>query len=59
MYSCSKCGLGVLVVGLPEPIRACDCKVKKGWFRKAPAPILASVEANLYGRGGVSVGGLR
>jgi hypothetical protein len=26
MYYCSKCGLGVLVANLPEPIRACDCK---------------------------------
>jgi hypothetical protein len=28
MYQCSKCGLGVLVVGLESPIRACNCKVK-------------------------------
>lgn len=26
-YKCSKCGLGVLVTGLPEPIRKCNCTV--------------------------------
>ena len=28
MYTCSKCGLGVLVTGLSTPIRACSCIVK-------------------------------
>lgn len=26
-YKCSKCGLGVLVTGLPIPIRKCKCTV--------------------------------
>lgn len=25
MYTCSKCGKGVLVEGLKEPIRMCNC----------------------------------
>lgn len=25
MYTCSKCGKGVLVVGMESPIRACNC----------------------------------
>lgn len=26
-YKCSKCGLGVFVTGLSEPIRKCNCTV--------------------------------
>lgn len=25
MYQCAKCGMGVLVTNLPQPIRACNC----------------------------------
>jgi len=39
MYKCSKCGLGVLVKDLPEPIRKCNCLVQverkpSGWIEK-------------------------
>lgn len=45
-YKCSECGLGVLVTGLPEPIRKCNCLIAverlpknklekfKSWFGK-------------------------
>ena len=46
MYKCKECGLGVMVTGLPKPIRMCDCKTQverkpkgfietiKSWFGK-------------------------
>jgi len=46
MYKCSKCGKGVLVKDLPEPIRACNCTKADG----TPATITLEVEGNAYGK---------
>lgn len=47
MYSCSKCGRGVLVMvdgkPLPKPIRACNCN----------ATIVANMDSKIEGKGGV------
>lgn len=45
MYSCSKCGLGVVVIPNQPPIKACKCK----------APITASLSGTLNGVGGVKI----
>lgn len=52
MYSCSKCGLGVVVtVGgkpLDKPIRACNCN----------ATIIAGMSSAIEGKSGMNVGGV-
>ena len=53
MYKCSKCGKGVLVTNLPEPIRACNCTqevVLEGVTVTKPAAIIADLEGTAYGR---------
>ena len=47
MYKCSKCGLGILVKDLPEPIRKCNCTKEDG---KTPATIIVDMEGEAYGR---------
>ena len=44
MYKCGKCGLEV-VVTKEATIRACKCK----------APIIASMEATAFGKGGMNI----
>lgn len=52
MYSCSKCGMGVVVVvdnkPLEKPIRACNCN----------ATIIAGMASKIEGRSGMNVGGV-
>lgn len=43
-YTCSKCGLAVIVENVPEPICACTCN----------APIIGEMEATAKGVGGVT-----
>jgi hypothetical protein len=47
MYSCAKCGRGVLVVvegkPLPKPIKACNCN----------AAIVANMSSKIEGKGGI------
>lgn len=53
MYKCSKCGKGVLVKDLPEPIRACNCTqeiVVDGKTITKPSAIIADMEGTAYGR---------
>lgn len=40
-YTCSKCGLGVIVIPNEKPIKACTCE----------APIAASMATTIYGNG--------
>jgi hypothetical protein len=42
-YSCSKCGLAVIVENVPEPIFACECN----------ATVIAEMSAVAEGQGGV------
>jgi hypothetical protein len=53
MYTCSKCGKGVLVNDLPEPIRACNCTqevIVDGVTIVKPAAITMDLEGHAYGR---------
>lgn len=53
MYKCSKCGKGVLVRDLPEPIRACNCTQEVVINNEAvvkPATIIMELEGTAYGR---------
>lgn len=43
-YTCSKCGLAVIVENVPEPIFACECN----------ATVIGEMEATAKGVGGVS-----
>jgi DNA-directed RNA polymerase subunit RPC12/RpoP len=43
-YKCSKCNLGVIIIPEKEPIKACKCE----------ATIVAEIEADAYGHGGMS-----
>lgn len=43
MYTCSKCGLAVIVLPNELPIRACKCN----------APIIASMSGSVNGKGGL------
>lgn len=47
MYKCSKCGLGVLVKDLPEPIRKCKCTKEDGI---TPATIVLDMEGKAEGK---------
>lgn len=58
-YRCSKCGLGVIVVGVEKPIRACNCteeKIVDGVTITKPAHILCDMEAKVVGSAKMSVG---
>jgi len=44
-YKCSECGLAVIVLEGEEPIKACKCE----------APIVAEMEGNATGSGGLNV----
>ena len=53
MYKCSKCGKGVLVRDLPEPIRACNCTqevIVDGVTIVKPATIIMDLEGHAYGK---------
>lgn len=54
MYKCKECGMGVMVTGLPKPVKMCDCKVKvtleSGEVIEKPAAIIMDMEATAYGR---------
>lgn len=53
MYKCSKCGKGVLVKDLKEPIRACNCTQEvlvDGKKVIKPAAIIAEMEGHAYGK---------
>lgn len=52
MYNCSVCKMEVIVVGVPAPIRACDCTqevIVNGEKVKKPATIIADMEAETKG----------
>ena len=53
MYKCSKCGKGVLVKDLQEPIRACNCKqevIVNGKKVEKPSAIIMEMEGHAYGK---------
>jgi hypothetical protein len=43
-YTCSKCGMGVIVIPNEKPIKACNCN----------APIVTNLETVIIGRGKVT-----
>lgn len=58
-YRCSKCGLGVIVVGVEKPIYACNCeeeKIVNGEKVIKKAHILCDMEAKVVGSAKMSVG---
>lgn len=47
MYKCSKCGTGILVKDLSEPIRKCNCKKDDGI---TPSTIIIDMSAVAEGK---------